>query len=47
MEIYNIKFAPTQKLPKGYKIQWLESVERYVWVNDRGEESVMFADRWE
>ena len=46
MERYNIKFAPNQKLPDGYKIQWLESVEHYVWVNDKGEESVIFADRW-
>ena len=47
MEKIEIKFSKNQKLPKGYKVEWWEIVEHYVWVNDKGEESVIFATRWQ
>ena len=47
MEKIKINFAKHQKLPEGYRIEWWESVEHYVWVKDNETESVIFADRWQ
>ena len=46
-ETVTIKFAPRQKLPPGYRVEWWESDEHYHWVNDRDRHSDVFADRFQ
>lgn len=44
--VFSIRFSPNQKLPEGYRIVWLEIVEKYVWWIDENEYSVSFCNRF-
>ena len=47
MEEITINFAPRQKLPPGFRVEWWIDDEHYHWVNEEGECSVMFSSRWQ
>jgi len=46
MKAVIIKFAPNQKLPPGYTIQWWEENESYQWVIDENTYGMASVDRW-
>lgn len=43
MSKHIIRFAPNQKLPPGYTVQWWESDEMYRWVIDENTYGIEFA----
>ena len=46
MEVIEVDFSPTQKLPDGYKVAWYECDEHYHWLFG-DQESEAFSSRWQ
>lgn len=46
MRRHKVNFAPNQKLPPGYSVEWFESDEMYHWVISDDLYSVCCCCRW-
>lgn len=44
--VYDVRFAPNQKLPPGYRVVWSEHVEHYMWLNGDRESAITW-NRWQ